>query len=123
MNLITKNALSMANPAFTEREIEQEGEIEAAEALQGWSQVWIAPHSITEMISRTMGGCFIRIMLCLLSSTLSVRIAIDASTEREDGHATGSLSGGEKLLWNQKVIRGMFIFSTLEIKNCCRATA
>ncbi len=92
MNLITKNALSMANPAFTEREIEQEGEIEAAEALQGWSQVWIAPHSITEMISRTMGGCFIRIMLCLLSSTLSVRIAIDASTEREDGHATGSLS-------------------------------
>ncbi len=52
MNLITKNALSMANPAFTEREMEQEGEgeIEAAEALQGWSQVWIAPHSITEMI-------------------------------------------------------------------------
>lgn len=54
MNLITKNALSMANPAFTEREREMEqegeGEIEAAEALQGWSQVWTAPHSITEMI-------------------------------------------------------------------------
>lgn len=56
MNLITKNALSMANPAFTEREREREmeqegeGEIEAAEALQGWSQVWTAPHSITEMI-------------------------------------------------------------------------
>lgn len=93
MNLITKNALSMANPAFTEREMEQEGEIEAAEALQGWSQVWIAPHSITEMIYRTMGGCFIRIMLCLLSSTLSVRIAIEtALTEGEDGHATGPLS-------------------------------
>lgn len=54
MNLITKNALSMANPAFTEREREMEqegeGEIEAAKALQGWSQVWIALHSITEMI-------------------------------------------------------------------------
>lgn len=44
MNLITKNALSMANPPFTERE----AEIEAAEALQGWSQVWIAVHSINE---------------------------------------------------------------------------
>lgn len=60
MNLITKHALSMANPAFTEREREKEkarateqegeGEIEAAESLQGWSQVWIATHSITEMI-------------------------------------------------------------------------
>jgi len=31
-------------------EQEGEGEIEAAESLQGWSQVWIALHSITEMI-------------------------------------------------------------------------
>ncbi len=32
-------------------------------------------------------------MLCLLSSTLSVRIAIEtALTEGEDGHATGPLS-------------------------------
>lgn len=58
MNLITKHALSMANPAFTEREREKErateqegeGEIEAVKSLQGWSQVWIATHSITEMI-------------------------------------------------------------------------
>ena len=74
-------------------EQEGEGEIEAAESLQGWSQVWIALHSITEMIKRTMGGCFIRIMLCLLSSTLSIRTAIEtAPTEREDGHAAGPLS-------------------------------